>query len=103
MIFESKNRQMEADGFQGIKERCVQDPESRSLEAKEVQPRASKRSTAHRSRTCNLRIRSPMLYPIELGLRETAKVRGVSASETRVAIVYTLRTEASRRGSHVKG
>lgn len=28
-----------------------------------------KRSTAQRIRTSNLRIRSPMLYPVELGLR----------------------------------
>lgn len=44
-----------------------------------------------------------MLYPIELGLHENSFLEAIRLCETRVEVVYTLRTEASSRGSLAKG
>ena len=36
-------------------------------------------STPHRARTCNLRFRRPMLYPIELGV-QVVTIKGLTSS-----------------------
>src|SRR3974390_1264910 len=55
-------------------------------------------STPHRSRTCNLRFRRPMLYPVELGAHSKNAIQQVAAIRFHDPI-YFYRLNAMRKGS----